>query len=61
MLLDHLGHSAAAAELRTAIDAVLLAGIRTGDLGGTATCREFGAAVRAQISQAINQREKAAA
>jgi 3-isopropylmalate dehydrogenase len=61
MLLDHLGHFAAATELRTAIDAVLLAGISTGDLGGTATCREFGAAVRAQISQAIDQREQAAA
>ncbi len=50
MLLDHLGHANAAAELSGALDAALLDGIRTADLGGTATCREFGAAVRARLA-----------
>jgi 3-isopropylmalate dehydrogenase len=59
MLLDHLGKHDAAAELRSAIDATLLAGTRTADLGGTATCREFGAAVRVQLT--ATTREKVAA
>ena len=54
MMLDHLGHPAAAAELRAAIDAVLLAGTRTADLGGTAGCKEFGAAVRVEIGDSLN-------
>ncbi len=49
MLLDHLGEHDAAAELSAALDATLLAGVRTADLGGTACCREFGAAVRARL------------
>ena len=52
MLLDHLGHSAAAAELRAAVDTALLEGVRTADLGGTATCREFGARVRYHLAAA---------
>jgi tartrate dehydrogenase/decarboxylase/D-malate dehydrogenase len=37
MMLDHLGHETAAAEILAAIEAVLDAGIRTRDLGGTST------------------------
>ncbi|MDA3642889.1 tartrate dehydrogenase [Saccharopolyspora indica] len=46
MLLDHLGHAEAAAEVEQAIAAVLAnTAVRTPDLGGTATTREFTSAV----------------
>ena len=50
MMLDTLGVPEAAAALRAAVQAALIAGIRTADLGGTATGTEFGHAVRAQLS-----------
>ena len=59
MLLDHLSHGDAAAELRSAVDATLIAGTRTADLGGTASCSEFGNAVRVQLT--VPNREKVAA
>ena len=59
MLLDHLSHGDAAAELRSAVEATLIAGTRTADLGGTASCSEFGTAVRAQLT--VPNREKVAA
>lgn len=59
MLLDHLSHGDAAAELRSAVDATLIAGTRTADLGGTASCSEFGTAVRVQLT--VPNREKVAA
>ncbi len=49
MMLDMLGQGAAAAMLRDAIQQTLLAGLRTADLGGTATCSDFGDAVRARL------------
>lgn len=51
MMLDHLGESAAAADLITAFEACLRAGTRTRDLGGTADTAEFTAAVNAQIDR----------
>ena len=51
MLLDHLGELAAGGRIRAAIVAVVReAGIRTRDLGGTATTREFGDAVAARVA-----------
>ena len=50
MMLDHLGEADAAGRLRRAIVATIRdAGIRTRDLGGTASTREFGDAVVARI------------
>jgi isocitrate dehydrogenase (NAD+) len=50
MMLDHLGEIAAAARLRRAVTATIReAGIRTRDLGGTASTREFGDAVAARV------------
>ncbi len=45
MLLDYLGDSASAAQLETAIRAVISRGICTLDMGGNAGTQEFGAAV----------------
>ena len=45
MMLAHLGLPEAAREIDRAVDAVLAAGPRTRDLGGTATTREVAAAV----------------
>ena len=50
MMLDHLGETSAATRLRRAITATMRdAGIRTRDLGGSATTREFGDAVAARL------------
>ncbi len=53
MMLDMLGHAAAAEILRAAVRATLLEGIRTADLGGTARCSEFGDAVRTRMKIAV--------
>ena len=46
MMLDHVGHQAAGAKLRAAIDGTLgVDGVRTGDLGGTATTRDITRAI----------------
>jgi len=46
MMLDHVGHQEAGAKLRAAIDATLgVDGVRTGDLGGTATTRDITQAI----------------
>lgn len=45
LMLRHLGEEAAAQVLLDAIDGTLAAGVRTADLGGTATTAEFTAAV----------------
>jgi tartrate dehydrogenase/decarboxylase/D-malate dehydrogenase len=45
MMLEHLGLPAAAAEIDTAVDAVLAGGSRTRDLGGTASTDEVADAV----------------
>jgi tartrate dehydrogenase/decarboxylase/D-malate dehydrogenase len=50
LLLDHLGEQEAAALLMRAIEEVLAAGqVRTPDLGGTATTRQLGEAIRAHL------------
>ena len=50
MMLDHLGELAAATRLRQAIVATVReAGIKTRDLGGTASTREFGDAIAARL------------
>ena len=49
MMLDHLGEAAAAARVGRAILDTVRAGIRTPDLGGTATTKEFGAQVEARV------------
>ncbi len=50
MMLDHLGELAAATRLRRAIITTIRdAGIKTRDMGGTASTREFGDAVAARV------------
>ena len=49
MMLDHLGAAEAAAHLERAFEAALASGIRTRDLGGTATTEQFVTAVLEQI------------
>jgi tartrate dehydrogenase/decarboxylase/D-malate dehydrogenase len=45
LMLEHLGHAAAAADVMTAIERIIVEGPRTRDMGGTASTREVGAAV----------------
>ena len=45
LMLEHLGHAAAAADIMKAIERVIVAGPRTKDLGGKASTREVGAAI----------------
>jgi tartrate dehydrogenase/decarboxylase/D-malate dehydrogenase len=49
MMLDHLGHADAAAEVVRAIEAVLTSGPRTREIGGTAGTEEVGKAIAAAI------------
>jgi tartrate dehydrogenase/decarboxylase/D-malate dehydrogenase len=49
MMLEHLGHPAAAADVVGAIEAVVKDGPRTRDLGGTATTVEVGKAIVAAL------------
>jgi tartrate dehydrogenase/decarboxylase / D-malate dehydrogenase len=49
MMLDHLGHPDAAAEVVRAIEAVLTSGPRTREIGGTAGTEEVGKAIAAAI------------
>jgi tartrate dehydrogenase/decarboxylase/D-malate dehydrogenase len=50
MMLEHLGHPAAAAAVMRAIERVLLEGPHTADLGGRAKTQEVGAAVAQAIA-----------
>ncbi|HEX3792527.1 MAG TPA: tartrate dehydrogenase [Pseudonocardiaceae bacterium] len=50
MMLDHLGETAAAAELVGAFESCLVDGVRTRDLGGTAGTEEFTAAVNSRLA-----------
>ena len=52
MLLDRLGHTGPAGELRAAV-AATLATTRTADLGGQARCSAFGRAVRERLALRI--------
>jgi tartrate dehydrogenase/decarboxylase/D-malate dehydrogenase len=45
LMLEHLGHAAAAADVVRAMERVIVEGPRTKDMGGTASTREVGAAV----------------
>jgi tartrate dehydrogenase/decarboxylase/D-malate dehydrogenase len=49
MMLEHLGHPAAAAAILRAIEAVIQSGPRTRDLGGTATTADVGRAIAAAV------------
>jgi tartrate dehydrogenase/decarboxylase/D-malate dehydrogenase len=49
MMLDALGHPAAARDLEAAFEGALAAGVSTRDLGGTASTQEFTAATVAQV------------
>jgi len=52
MMLRHLGEVAAAEAIEGAIATVLASGMtRTADIGGTATTRELGAAIEAEIAK----------
>jgi len=50
MMLDHLGHPDAAAEVLAAIETVLTSGPRTREIGGAAGTREVGAAIAAAVA-----------
>jgi tartrate dehydrogenase/decarboxylase/D-malate dehydrogenase len=52
MMLDHLGHADAAAALMGAIELVVAGGVRTPDLGGSATTAEVGDAVVEAVTEA---------
>lgn len=49
MLLDHLGHTAEARIVETAVEQAIADGCRTRDLGGDTRCSEFGERVRGLI------------
>ena len=50
LMLEHLGEDDAAAALMNAIESVLAQGVRTPDLGGTATTADVTAAVKQHLS-----------
>jgi isocitrate dehydrogenase (NAD+) len=51
MMLDHLGEFDAARRLRDAVEGVIVRdGLRTRDLGGTASTKEFGDAVARRVA-----------
>jgi tartrate dehydrogenase/decarboxylase / D-malate dehydrogenase len=52
MMLDHLGEQEASRALMGAFEAVLASGVRTRDLGGTASTTEFADAVRGECERA---------
>jgi len=51
LMLEHLGEADAAGRLMRAIEAVCREGIRTGDIGGTASTSEVGDAVAARTAE----------
>lgn len=61
MLLQHLGHDAEAKVVESAIEQVIAEGLRTRDLGGTASCSAFGEHVRQIVGEHLSaQLEKVA-
>ena len=56
MMLEELGHSDSGRLLSDALEVTLLEGCRTGDLGGTATCSQFGERVRENLHAGVNRR-----
>ena len=55
MMLDELGLGDSGRLLSDALEVTLLEGCRTGDLGGSATCSEFGAKVRENLRDGVNR------
>lgn len=55
MMLDELGLGDSGRLLADALDVALLEGCRTQDLGGRATCSEFGAEVRRRLSSGVDR------
>ncbi len=55
MMLDHLGETAAASALVAGFEAALTAGVRTRDLGGTASTAQFTQAVLGQCGRGRNE------
>ena len=53
MMLEHLGEAEAGAQLIAAFEAALADGVRTGDLGGTASTSEFTEAVLARCRSSV--------
>jgi 3-isopropylmalate dehydrogenase len=61
MLLQHLGHNAEAKLVEDAVERVIAEGLRTRDLGGNATCSQFGERVREIVAKQLSaQLEKVA-
>ncbi|MEO7016939.1 MAG: tartrate dehydrogenase [Leifsonia sp.] len=55
MMLEHLGHDHAARHLQAAFEAVLRDGVRTRDIGGTASTSQFADAVLSMIDTLADQ------
>ena len=55
MMLDELGLGDSGRLLSDALEVTLLEGCRTGDLGGSATCSEFGAKVRENLRNGVSR------
>ena len=51
MMLEHLGHVSAAAALQAAFETVTAEGVRTPDLGGSASTEEVGDAIVAELNR----------
>jgi isocitrate/isopropylmalate dehydrogenase len=48
-MLEHLGETNAAKDIECALEATLMSGIKTYDLGGSATTRGFAEAIASQL------------
>ena len=55
MMLDELGLADSGRLLSNALEVTLLEGCRTGDLGGSATCSEFGQQVRENLGSGLTR------
>ena len=55
MMLDELGLGDSGRLLSNALEVTLLEGCRTADLGGSATCSEFGEQVRANLRSSVDR------
>ena len=55
MMLEELGLEDSGRMLSDALEVTLLEGCRTGDLGGSATCSEFGECVRENLRAGVNR------
>ena len=55
MMLDELGLGDSGQMLSAALELTLLDGCRTGDLGGGATCSEFGERVRDNLGAGLTR------